>query len=171
MKRGFILVEFASAVAIIAILAAILFPVFARAREKARQSNCLTNMLNVGVSLRQYAADYCGGFPPNDLDFTPLLHKYLPDERVLDCPSTTRTFDGTEGDYSYKGGYRDDDRGDLVLMMERILNAHNEGCNYLCIDGHARWFKASSQCVPSDVKSMPGVDTSPLGNSFGEFTP
>ena len=87
MKRGFILVEFASAVAIIAILAAILFPVFARAREKARQSNCLTNMLNVGVSLRQYAADYCGGFPPNDLDFTPLLTSTCPTSGCSTAPA------------------------------------------------------------------------------------
>ena len=43
MKRGFTLIELLVVIAIIAILAAILFPVFARAREKARQSNCLSN--------------------------------------------------------------------------------------------------------------------------------
>ncbi|PIR27424.1 hypothetical protein COV40_00910, partial [Candidatus Berkelbacteria bacterium CG11_big_fil_rev_8_21_14_0_20_42_15] len=42
-RRGFTLIELLVVIAIIAILAAILFPVFARAREKARQTSCLSN--------------------------------------------------------------------------------------------------------------------------------
>ncbi|HAZ62604.1 MAG TPA: hypothetical protein DCZ72_03195, partial [Armatimonadetes bacterium] len=44
--------------AIIAILAAILFPVFAKAREKARQASCLSNLKQVGLALMQYVQDY-----------------------------------------------------------------------------------------------------------------
>ena len=43
MKKGFTLIELLVVIAIIAILAAILFPVFARAREKARQTTCTRN--------------------------------------------------------------------------------------------------------------------------------
>ena len=57
-KRGFTLIELLVVIAIIAILAAILFPVFARAREKARQSSCLSNTKQLGMAVLTYAQDY-----------------------------------------------------------------------------------------------------------------
>jgi len=57
-SRGFTLIELLVVIAIIAILAAILFPVFARAREKARQTSCLSNLKQITLSLIMYAQDY-----------------------------------------------------------------------------------------------------------------
>ncbi|MFO8082009.1 MAG: prepilin-type N-terminal cleavage/methylation domain-containing protein, partial [Armatimonadota bacterium] len=57
-RRGFTLIELLVVIAIIAILAAILFPVFARAREKARQTSCLSNLKQVGLAAMMYAQDY-----------------------------------------------------------------------------------------------------------------
>ncbi|MBU0610327.1 MAG: DUF1559 domain-containing protein [Armatimonadetes bacterium] len=57
-RTGFTLIELLVVIAIIAILAAILFPVFARAREKARQSACLSNMKQIGLAMMSYAQDY-----------------------------------------------------------------------------------------------------------------
>ncbi|NCO34708.1 MAG: hypothetical protein AUJ92_03015 [Armatimonadetes bacterium CG2_30_59_28] len=62
-KRGFTLIELLVVIAIIAILAAILFPVFARAREKARTSSCQANLKQIGLSVLMYVQDYDERFP------------------------------------------------------------------------------------------------------------
>ncbi len=62
-RHGFTLIELLVVIAIIAILAAILFPVFARAREKARQSSCASNLKQLGLAMLSYCTDYDGCFP------------------------------------------------------------------------------------------------------------
>jgi prepilin-type N-terminal cleavage/methylation domain-containing protein len=57
-KKGFTLIELLVVIAIIAILAAILFPVFANAREKARGSNCMSNVKNICTGLLLYIDDW-----------------------------------------------------------------------------------------------------------------
>ena len=57
-RRGFTLIELLVVIAIIAILAAILFPVFARAREKARQASCQSNHKQIALACMMYAQDY-----------------------------------------------------------------------------------------------------------------
>lgn len=61
--RAFTLIELLVVIAIIAILAAILFPVFAKAREKARQISCASNMKQAGLAILQYIQDNDELFP------------------------------------------------------------------------------------------------------------
>ena len=86
-RRGFTMVEMLGVIGIIAILAAILFPVFARARAQTRTHSCRVNLLNIGMALRLYATDYDGWYPPKEDDLSPLLAVYLPNEHVFQCPS------------------------------------------------------------------------------------
>ena len=62
-KLGFTLIELLVVIAIIAILAAILFPVFAKVREKARESTCVSNMKQIGLAVLQYTQDNDETFP------------------------------------------------------------------------------------------------------------
>jgi len=63
-RRGFTLIELLVVIAIIAILAAILFPVFAKAREKARQTTCASNLKQIALGNLMYANDYDERFMP-----------------------------------------------------------------------------------------------------------
>ena len=68
VKNGFTLVELLVVIAVIAMLAAILFPVFAQARGKARQTVCLSNARQIGLAALQYVQDYDETFP-NGINF------------------------------------------------------------------------------------------------------
>ena len=65
-RRGFTLIELLVVIAIIAILAAILFPVFAKAREKARQASCQSNLKQIGIAFKMYVQDYDEQWPRAD---------------------------------------------------------------------------------------------------------
>ncbi len=110
-RRGFTLIELLVVIAIIAILAAILFPVFAKAREKARQSSCSSNLKQMGLAWTQYRSDYdemCpsswydpnrnGTFEAGDYSWRYAITPYIKNSQLWQCPSfraTAPLFDGT----------------------------------------------------------------------------
>jgi len=109
-RRGFTLIELLVVIAIIAILAAILFPVFARAREKARQASCQSNLKQITLSWLMYIQDYDETLPPLYTDIralpgppsggymhTPeLLDPYTKNIQLWLCPSDKSSYQGFE---------------------------------------------------------------------------
>ena len=100
MRRGFTLIELLVVIAIIAILAAILFPVFAKAREKARQSSCLSNVKQIDLGILQYAQDYderlvtyyTRDAANNRIYWMAQIDPYLKNDQIWKCPSRLRTW-------------------------------------------------------------------------------
>src|SRR3569833_607568 len=91
---AFTLIELLVVIAIIAIIAAILFPVFAKAREKARQTSCISNLKQIGLSLMQYSEDneevmppLSTGDPSNTFSFRALVQPYVKSLEIFKCPS------------------------------------------------------------------------------------
>jgi len=95
--HGFTLIELLVVIAIIAILAAILFPVFAKAREKAFQTQCQNNQRQLAIGILTYAQDHD--------ETLPMPEKWLDcfdnkaDAKNFDCPSSGHK--GTMGDCDY----------------------------------------------------------------------
>jgi len=98
--RGFTLIELLVVIAIIAILAAILFPVFAKAREKARQASCQSNLKQITLAVLSYVQDYDETFPctpywecgrPSNTTTTrwyAVIQSYVKNTQVFGCPSS-----------------------------------------------------------------------------------
>lgn len=84
---GFTLIELLVVIAIIAILAAILFPVFARARDKARQTSCLSNVKQISLALMMYAQDYNETYPRTGGAWWHPLMPYVNNEQVFRTPA------------------------------------------------------------------------------------
>ncbi len=94
LVRGFTLIELLVTIAIIAILASILFPVFARARENARRASCQSNLKQLALGALMYAQDCDGklmGYygPDGDANWNRLLplQPYLHNIQIYRCPS------------------------------------------------------------------------------------
>ncbi|MBP8955423.1 MAG: DUF1559 domain-containing protein [Armatimonadetes bacterium] len=124
-RRGFTLIELLVVIAIIAILAAILFPVFARAREKARQASCLSNCKQLALAFLMYAQDYDETMPmavypdwqtywDTKIDWSGniigagLITPYTKNDQISQCPSikgmsSDRPYSGYAYNISYVG--------------------------------------------------------------------
>jgi prepilin-type N-terminal cleavage/methylation domain-containing protein/prepilin-type processing-associated H-X9-DG protein len=94
MRKGFTLIELLVVIAIIAILAAILFPVFAKAREKARQASCLSNNKQFALAIMMYSQDYDETFPPSTnltgiggMTLADSVMPYVKNAQIMKCPS------------------------------------------------------------------------------------
>ena len=99
-SSGFTLIELLVVIAIIAILAAILFPVFAKVREKARQTQCASNLNQIGLAEVQYVQDYdqnysgsfrdfsIDGVNPNHprVSYMEMLYPYTKSAQIYLCP-------------------------------------------------------------------------------------
>jgi prepilin-type N-terminal cleavage/methylation domain-containing protein/prepilin-type processing-associated H-X9-DG protein len=102
-RKGFSLMELMVVVSLFTILAAILFPILAQATEKGRQSQCLSNVRQIGQALLTYAQDYDETLPPSrqatgsswpcigtmipGSQWNKVILPYVKSEAIFSCPS------------------------------------------------------------------------------------
>ena len=122
-RRGFTLIELLVVIAIIAILAAILFPVFAKAREKARQASCQSNLKQLGLAMLQYVQDYDERMPYCNCDAYSTgqswmmgTQPYIRNTQIFTCPSRTPSLTLVPGAVNPCGG----GRANMPLWFDQV---------------------------------------------------
>ena len=129
--QGFTLIELLVVIAIIAVLAVMLFPVFARARERARQTRCASNLRQVGLALEMYCADWDDVLPKSAFTF-PTGYPYWADvlspdmrnEAILVCPSQNRKADPSiQWSYSLNTAFSNPTGRDLAMAISCLSKA------------------------------------------------
>ena len=168
-RHGFTLVEILVVVAIVGILAALLFPSFASAREKARASSCLSNYHQIGVAIQMYAQDNDDKTPANGGSFSGLIQDsvpYLHTSAIFICPDDNdREEEKRGGSYRMPSLYQNkplscgwinpyvaeevttsasttlcyEAEQDFTQSPITPTYRHSKGTQILFFDGHAKW--------------------------------
>ncbi len=158
-RQGFTLIELLVVIAIIAILAAILFPVFARAREKARQTTCTSNQKQIAALVQMYAQDHEESLP-SSANIWSVINA---DPGVLICPTAGKS--QTIG-YGYNASISQasvgtfDDPTSVVLTADAV-NTYGDNQIYgpdsisMRHSGAAIYSYADGHIAPSNAMFLP----------------
>jgi len=177
MHRGFTLIELLVVMAIISILASMLFPVFTRAKGKAVETSCLSNIHQIGLATLMYTSDHDEVMPPGWGPWGDTLQPYIKNYDILACPAEPNYNPGYAMNYWMSGEsvvqvdyvvqvvmygdatvpaawylYPDvvddpDPDGDPNTLGSTVAFRHNEGANFTFCDGHSKHLPKATPAV------------------------
>lgn len=189
-RRAFTLIELLVVVSIIALLAAILFPAFSRARENARRSNCQGNLKQIALGFLQYAQDYDERLPlsvdgddgdskpggwmfyqgrvsPGPLLFTPArggVFAYLKSAQIFVCPSDSRgERSGSQTGNSYAAN------SCIFSPLAPAVPGYNAGKSLAAFENSAEWMllgEEASRPDPGGTSTDDAYISLPTANNF-----
>lgn len=161
-RYGLTLLEVLTSLMLILALVSLLLPSFARGREMARRTTCLSNLQQISRALQLYAQDAGGRFPAADNEWRPLL-PYTRNRAIFECPSeppSSKERYGASGlrellpgspesalplfsSYCYRGGLASDDYVPEPIARDRAP-WHQRHANVLYLTGDVRWVPAAA---------------------------
>jgi len=183
-KMGFTLIEVLVVIAIIGVLASILLPALAVARERARRTTCMNNLRQFAMAYEMYAADFFETFPVNEYaiagtglsDDKSVYPRYINTLKSLWCPSSKNrnneapaNVDGStwSNSYAFVFGLTTSNKSTAVVPTvsdngfftgsEAGYGNHKYGLNVLYIDGSVLWLNEPDMvfCVPAAGNNNP----------------
>ena len=144
-RAGFTLIELLIVIAIIAILAAILFPVYQRAREKARSAVCQSNHRQLWLACSMYAQDYDGlWLQPSagggcNCDWHTTLNPYVRNAQIYQCPSESKLVASCQYNAAALGGVSEAEFTNVTVSMTLNDSKGGDTCP-LC----SRWLQGAN---------------------------